>query len=115
MTEFFRRLKAAWLFMRKYPYVALPDNYWTSADAKALSNFLGSDTGMKFRHLRWNRVYLAQQRAITDRADPAYSAGIAFGIFGTVAEEDSLLQISLPESASQENTRGTSGFQSVNR
>lgn len=112
MTEFFRRLKAAWLFMRKYPYVTLPDNYWTSADAKALSNFLGSDTGMKFRHLRWNRVYLAQQRAITDRADPAYSAGIAFGIFGTVAEEDSLLQVSLPE---QEFGEGNSGFRSVNR
>ncbi len=83
-----------------------------SADAKALSNFLGSDTGMKFRHLRWNRVYLAQQRAITDRADPAYSAGIAFGIFGTVAEEDSLLQVSLPE---QEFGEGNSGFRSVNR
>jgi hypothetical protein len=112
-----RRLKAAFLYLRKYPVVALPDNYWTDADAKAWSNFLGSDTGAKLRHMRWNRVYEAQQRAVTDRTDSAYSAGIAFGILGMTHEEDALLQISLPESASQENTtRGATGqFQSVNR
>jgi hypothetical protein len=54
---------------------------------KAWSNFLGSDTGAKLRHLRWNRVYEAQQRAVTDRKDPAYSAGIAFGILGMTSEE----------------------------
>ena len=113
-----RRLKAAWLFLRKYPVVSLPDNYWTDADAKAWSNFLGSDTGAKLRHMRWNRVYQSQQNAITDRTDSAYSAGIAFGVLGMTADEDALLQISLPESESLENqtARGNTGhFQSVNR
>jgi len=110
-----RRLKAAFLYLRKYPVVKLPENYWTDADAKAWSNFLGSDTGAKLRHMRWNRVYEAQQMAITDRKDSAYSAGIAFGILGMTHDEDALLAISLPQSASEENTRRSSDFVSVNR
>jgi hypothetical protein len=113
-----RRLKAAWLYLRKYPVTVLPDNYWTDADAKAWSNFLGSDTGVKLRHIRWNRVYEAQQMAITDRKDSAYSAGIAFGILGMTREEDQLLQISLPtnESLETQTALGKTGhFQSVNR
>src|SRR5215471_15185231 len=112
-----KRLKAAWLYLQRYPYVTLPPNYWTDADAKALSNFLGSDTGAKLRNMRWNRVYEAQQRAITDRSDPAFTAGIAFGILASTQEEDSLLRISLPESESQDNnTLANSGqFRSVNR
>src|SRR5262245_55709237 len=98
-----RRLKAAWLYLQRYPYVTLPDCYWTDADAKAWSNVLGTDTGAKLRHMRWNRVYDAQQRAVTDRKDPAYAAGIAFGILGVTHEEDQLLRISLPESESQDN------------
>jgi hypothetical protein len=116
MIQFLRRLRCAWLFLRKYPVVVLPDNYWTDADAKAWSNFLGGDTGMKLRHIRWNRVYESQQRAIMDRKDSAYAAGMAFGILAMTSEEDQLLQISLPTNESLEsNTRGTSGFQSVNR
>jgi hypothetical protein len=115
MSNFFRRLKVAWEFLHKYPVVVLPDNYWTDADAKAWSNFLGSDTGAKLRHMRWNRVYQSQQNAICDRKDSTFSAGIAFGVLGMTREEDGLLQISLPESGSQENTRGTSDFRSVNR
>jgi hypothetical protein len=113
-----RRLKAAWLYLQRYPYVELPPNYWTNADAKALSNFLGSDTGAKLRNMRWNRVYEAQQRAVTDRKDPAYTAGIAFGILAVTHEEDQLLRISLPENESLENnTLGNLGtvFRSVNR
>jgi hypothetical protein len=110
-----RRLKAAFLYLRKYPVVKLPDNYWTDADSKAWSNFLGSDTGAKLRHIRWNRVYEAQQMAITDRKDSAYSAGVAFGILGMTNDEDMLLQISLPTDASLENTKRSSDFVSVNR
>lgn len=112
MKNLCRRLRAAWMFLKKYPVVALPDNYWSPADAKALSNFLGSDTGIKLRHIRWNRVYQAQQQAVIDRKDSAYSAGIAFGIYGSVAEEDSLLQVSLPET---EFKGSTGDFKSVNR
>jgi hypothetical protein len=110
-----RRLRAAFLYLRKYPVVKLPDNYWTDADAKAWSNFLGSDTGAKLRHIRWNRVYESQQQAVLDRKDSAYSAGIAFGILGMTHDEDALLQISLPTDASLENTKRTSDFVSVNR
>jgi hypothetical protein len=116
VNQFFYRLKAAWLYLKKYPVTVLPDNYWTDADAKAWSNFLGSDTGAKLRHLRWNRVYEAQQRAITDRKDPAYAAGIAFGILGMTSEEDSLLQISLPTDDQSESTGWDQGrYPSVNR
>ena len=108
-----RRLKAAWLYLRKYPVVVLPDNYWTTADAKAFSNFLGSDTGAKLRHIRWNRVYESQQKAIMDRSDPAFAAGIAFGILGMTHEEDQLLQITLPEEQMQAQDTGV--FKSVNR
>jgi len=111
VNQFFYRLRAAWLYLKKYPVVVIPDGYWTSEDAKAWSNFLGSDTGAKLRHLRWNRVYEAQQRAVTDRKDPAYSAGIAFGILGMTSEEDRLLQISLPEETEQQS----GDFRSVNK
>jgi hypothetical protein len=73
---------------------------------------LSGDTGAKIRHIRWNRVYEAQQRAITDRKDPAYAAGIAFGILAMTSEEDQLLQINLPE---KEFNEPTGGFKSVNR
>ena len=112
MSTLFRRLRAAFLYMRKYPVVVLPDNYWTDADAKAWSNFLGSDTGAKIRHMRWNRVYDSQQKAIMDRKDPAFAAGIAFGILGMTHEEDQLLQVTLPE---QEFSHEAGSFQSVNR
>ena len=116
MSKFFQRLRAAWLYLKMYPVVTLPENYWTDSDAKAWSDFLGGDTGSKLRHIRWNRVYEAQQRAITDRKDPAYAAGVAFGILGMTSEEDSLLQISLPESASQDPADWNQGhYPSVNR
>jgi hypothetical protein len=102
---------------KTFPYVAIPDNYWTTADSKAWSLFLTSDTGAKLRHLRWNRVYLTAQQAISDRADSTYKCGVAFGVRAMVAEEDSLLVISLPESGFPDNTaEGKSGtFTSVNR
>jgi hypothetical protein len=116
MQNFFRRLHAAWLYWRTFPVVVLPDGYWSDADAKALSNFLGTDAGAKFRHLRWNAVYQSQLQAITNRHDSAYAAGTAFGMRSMVAFEDSLLAISLPTSGSSESTTlGISGFQSVNR
>lgn len=116
MKNFFLRLKTAWTFFRKFPYVALPDDYWTPADAKAWSNFLSSDTGAKINHLRWNEVYESQQKAVMDRSDPAYSAGIAFGIWGMVHREDALLAISLPEGESRENNaeQDEGQFRSVN-
>ena len=103
------------MVLQKYPVAVLPANYWTDADSKAWSNFLGSDTGAKLRHIRWNRVYESQQRAITDRKDSAYSSGIAFGVLAMTSEEDQLLQISLPTYESSESAHGTSDFRSVNR
>src|SRR5438874_13491130 len=97
MTNFFRRLKAAWFYMRTVPYVVLPNNYWTDADARAWSNFLTSDTGVKLRHMRWNRVFMSAQQAIVEQVDSRYKCGVAFGVKAMVAEEDALLSISLPE------------------
>lgn len=97
MTNFIRRLRASWLYLRTFPVVVLPQGYWSDADAKALSNFLGSDTGAKFRHLRWNAVYQSQLQAIVNRTDSAYASGTAFGMRSLVAFEDSLLQVELPQ------------------
>jgi hypothetical protein len=100
------------MFLTKYPVTLLPDNYWTDADAKAWSNFLGTDTGAKLRHLRWNRVYESQQKAIMDRSDPAFAAGIAFGVRGMTAEEDALLRIELSQ---LDIPAQESSFRSINR
>jgi hypothetical protein len=98
--------------MKHYPIVVLPDFYWTDADSKAWSNFLGTETGAKLRNIRFNRVYESQQRAICDRKDSAYSAGIAFGILAMTSEEDQLLQVELPQ---PELTEAAGNFKSVNR
>jgi hypothetical protein len=77
---------------------------------------LTSDTGVKVRHLRWNRVYLTAQQAISDRVDSTYKCGVAYGVRAMVAAEDSLLEISLPTGASSETAPEISGsFRSVNR
>ena len=112
MSNFLRRLKAAMSMWRTFPYVTIPNDYWTHADAKALSLFLTSDTGAKIRHLRWNRVYLTAQQAISDRQDSTFKCGVAYGVRAMVAEEDSLLEIELPQ---QETVQQTGAFASVNR
>jgi hypothetical protein len=113
MRNFFRRLKSAWSMWTTFPTVVIPENYWTNADSKAWSLFLTSDTGVKLRHLRWNRVYLTAQQAISDRVDSTYKCGVAFGVRAMVAEEDSLLSVSLPETELTGMDKG--GFRSVNR
>ena len=112
MTNLFRRLKAAMMFLRHYPVTVLPDFYWNDGDSKALSNFMTGDTGSKLRHIRFNRVYEAQLMAITDRKDSAFAAGVAFGVRAMVAEEDALLKVQLPEPEIHEQD---AAFRSVNR
>ena len=112
MNNWIRRIKAAWSMWRTFPVVSIPDNYWTSADAKAWSLFLTSDTGAKIRHLRWNRVYLTAQQAISDRQDSTFKCGVAYGVRAMVAEEDALLQIELPQPEIHEQD---AAFRSVNR
>jgi hypothetical protein len=90
----------------------IPSDYWTDADSQALSKFLMSDTGAKLRHLRWNRVFLTAQQAISEQGDATYKCGVAFGVRAMVAEEDALLQISLPEPNISE---GETAFKSINR
>ncbi len=94
------------------PVVSLPSDYWTDADSKAWSLFLTSDTGAKLRHLRWNRVYLTAQQAISEQGDSTYKCGVAFGVRAMVAEEDALLKIELPQPNIQEQE---SSFRSINR
>jgi hypothetical protein len=112
MSNFLRRFKAAWSMWRTFPVVTIPDNYWQNSDSKAWSLFLTSDTGVKLRHLRWNRVFLTAQQAISDRADSTFKCGVAYGVRAMVAEEDALLQIELPQPGITEEM---SAFRSINR
>ena len=112
MNNFLRRLRAAFSMWRTFPVVSVPSDYWTAADSKAWSLFLTSDTGVKIRHLRWNRIYLCAQQAISDREDSTFKCGVAYGVRAMVAEEDSLLQIELPQ---PELTEAAGNFKSVNR
>ena len=112
MNNFLRRWKAAFSFWKTFPVVVIPDGYWTEADSQAFSKFLTSDTGAKLRHIRWNRIYLSAQQAISEQGDSTYKCGIAFGVRAMVAEEDSLLRVELPE---PQITEEMSSFKSVNR
>ena len=112
MSNFLRRWKAAFSFWRTFPVVSLPASYWSDADSKALSLFLTSDTGCKLRHLRWNRIYLTAQQAISDRQDATFKCGVAYGVRSMVAEEDALLKIELPQ---PELAEEDAAFRSVNR
>jgi hypothetical protein len=112
MSNFIRRLRAAWSMLKTFPVVVIPNDYWTDADSQAWSKFLLSDTGAKLRHLRWNRVYLTAQSAISERHDSTYKCGVAFGVRAMVAQEDSLLKVELPQ---PELAEEDAAFRSVNR
>ena len=112
MNNFFRRLRAAFSMLKTFPVVIIPNDYWTDADSQAWSKFLLSDTGAKLRHLRWNRVYLTAQQAISEQTDSTYKCGVAFGVRAMVAEEDSLLKVELPQPEIHEQD---AAFRSVNR
>jgi|SRR5215831_4929561 len=117
MNNFVRRLKAAWFFWRHFPPSAVPSDYWTNENARALSVFLTSDTGIKLRHMWVEKVHMSAQRAIMDQAHPQYHAGVAWGIRSMVAFVDSLLAVSPPSSELEALTeRELEGeFRSVNR
>ena len=114
MNNFFIRLRAAWFFWKHFPPTQLPDNYWTNPDARALSNFLISDTGVKLRHLWAEKVNLSAQRAIMEQAHPEYHAGMAWGMRAMVAYIDSLLIISPAPSESEQPAEIEGEFRSVN-
>src|SRR6266566_4274870 len=104
--NFFRRLKAAWLFSQVHPHVDdLPPNFWIDEDAKALSKFLTSRTGQKWRLMMLKHVQNSAFRAIIERNYAAYECGYASGCRGLMAVSDSLLKVNAPESeSSTENT-----------
>jgi hypothetical protein len=112
MNNFLRRWRAAFSFWKTFPVTGLPDGYWTDADSQAWSKFLTSDTGAKLRHMRWNRIYLCAQQAISEQGNATYKCGVAFGVRAMVAEEDALLRVELPQ---LELNQEESGFKSVNR
>jgi len=116
MNNFVRRIKAAWFFWRHFPPTEIPSNYWTNENARALSNFLVSDTGIKLRHQWMEKVHMSAQRAIMDQTHPQYHAGVAWGIRGMVAFVDSLLELSPSPSASELQPEQIEGeFRSINR
>jgi hypothetical protein len=117
MNNLIRRLRAAWFFWKHFPPTEIPSSYWTNENARALSNFLISDAGIKLRHLWVEKVHMSAQRAIMDQAHPQYHAGVAWGIRSMVAFVDSLLQISPPPSELEALTEREleAEFRSVNR
>lgn len=101
MTNFLRRLKAAWLFAQVHPHVPeLPKDLWLEDDAKALSKFLTSRTGKKWRLFMLKHVQSAAFRAIIERNYASYECGYASGCRGLMAVSDSLLAVPAPESGS---------------
>jgi hypothetical protein len=116
MRNWLRRLHAAWIFSRYFPYVEIPEKYWTREDAMTFSHFMVSDTGVKLRHMWRMAVHNSAQKAISERQDSAYVCGVAFGIRSLLAETDSLLTISPDLSElDQTTTEKESQFQSVNK
>ena|SRR5215469_11470987 len=117
MSKLVQRLKTAWHFWKFFPHVEIPPGYWTDPDARALSNFLCSDTGVKLRYLWVQRLHQEEKRAIMDSSGTKYTNGIAWGVRALIAETDELLQISPPASELSALTeRQLEGeFRSVNR
>jgi hypothetical protein len=117
MSNFIRRLRAAWLFCRFFPSTDLPANFWKDEDARALSNFLTSDAGIKMRRIWLEKVNSSAMRAIMEQNKSQYMSGVAWGIRAMVAEVDAHLQIS-PSSSDIDGLteRQLEGeFRSVNR
>jgi hypothetical protein len=116
MNNWIRRLKAAIHFWKYFPSTQIPNNYWTNEDARALSNFLVSNTGTKLRHIWSEKVTMSAQRAIMEQSHPEYMAGVAWGIRAMVVETDEHLIISPPMSGSSDTERELEAtFRSVNR
>jgi hypothetical protein len=117
MSNFLTRLRAAWLYWRYFPPTTIPPDYWTNADARALSNFLISDPGVKLRHMWVEKIHASADRAIMDQSTSKYSSGVAWGVRAMVAFNDSLLKTISPPTADVgpdvEETEGV--FHSVNR
>ncbi len=97
--NWFRRLKAAWLFTRIEPY--LPQYKWAQGDSEALSIFMTSETGKKLRRMLSNRVIQTATQATLKTSDK-YESGYAGGCRGTAAFIDSHLTISPWDGASPE-------------
>lgn len=106
--SFFRRLRAARLFLRCQPYIDLPNDVWTSEDRAAWLHFRGSPAGRKLGVILSNQVARSAVIATAAQHDIAHACGYACGIRGTVAVLDSLLpeQIS-PAGAQPGNPEGS--------
>jgi hypothetical protein len=116
VSNFFQRLKTAWHFWKLYPPIVLPPGYWTNENARALSNFKVSDTGIKLSHIWIARLHSAEREAMRDDGPTKYKNGVAWGIRMMIEESDQLLAISQP-TGEQVVTEGQleSAFRSVNR
>lgn len=102
--NFFRRLKAAWMFLSIDPFVDLPKDFWTIGDAQILVSKMSDESGLKLGRILANRVARAQMNA-TLKASDRFDQGYACGCRATTALIDSLGVISVSERAeeSEEN------------
>jgi len=83
-----RYIKAAILFARVQPWVDQPK--WEAEDAHALTDFLKTSTGQRFKGTLVNLVLRQQASAVSNTKDIQYNAGIAVGYQALVAGIESL-------------------------
>jgi len=117
MGNFLQRLRTAWHFWQFYPQVVLPPGYWRDEDARALSNFLCSDTGIKLRHIWVDTLHAKERQAIQDPSPIKFTNGVAWGCRAMISVTDNLLLISPSASGSADLTERDleATFRSVNR
>lgn len=82
MRDFWRHLKAAWLFGRSFPYIEQADaeESWTDKDASALFSFFETNSGKKLK-LRLNNYCINKAREVVNQPNGhKYQIGVAAGL-----------------------------------
>lgn len=90
------RFRAAFLFSQIHPHIEHAPG-WTDEDAKALSKFLTTPTGARYRRTLFHHVQACAFRATMERNHAAYECGYASGARGLCSVSDSLLNVKQQE------------------
>ena len=86
-----RRIRAILSFLRHQEWVNEPK--WLEADARALTDFLGTQAGRKLSRILLNLTVRQNSSAVQKKPDAlAQSCGYAMGFRGAVAAIESLTQ-----------------------
>lgn len=88
----FRRLKAAWLFSREFPYVQDADNDWSDQDSINTRQFFASGTGLKLSMRLRNYAVRSAMQAV-QKPHGEHANGVAAGIAMTSAMIDAHMPV----------------------